>query len=130
MNVLVIEDDQKLLAFLNIMLSNWGHQVFTANSAKQGLKALSANTITLALMDIFLKDIVGHDLIPIIKAVSPETKIITMTGNSTRELEARIRTQGVLYYLIKPFEIVNLKAIINHIEPDNKVLKIKQMSIN
>lgn len=117
MNVLVIEDDQKLLTVLATLLLSWGHCVFKASSAKQGLKALYANKIQLILMDIFLRDITGCELIPKIKTISPETKIITMTGNSTRDLESRIRTMGILYYLIKPFEIPNLKAIINHIEP-------------
>ena len=110
---------------MDLLLSKWGHQVFVADSAAAGLEIIKQTHIKLVLVDIFLKDMMGYDLIPRIKAFSPDIKIITMTGSSSREVESRVRTLGVLYYLIKPFEIRNLSAIINHIEPQTTESNIK-----
>jgi response regulator of citrate/malate metabolism len=38
-----------------------------------------------------------------------------MTGYNSRELELEVRKQGVLYYMIKPFEIGDLRSLLDHI---------------
>lgn len=131
MKILVIEDDKSLLDFLEGLLIRWGHIAITANSGKKGLKAMDSS-IDLVLMDIFLEDIMGYYLIPQIRSLSPDAKIITMTGNNCRALENRIRSQNILYYMIKPFEIKYLKCLLDHI--DHKKIKntreIKMEAIN
>jgi AmiR/NasT family two-component response regulator len=38
-----------------------------------------------------------------------------MTGESSRELEKRVRKAGVLYYMVKPIETQNLKLLLEHL---------------
>ena len=69
----------------------------------------------LVLRDIFLPDINGVELIQKLKEVWPKIRIITMTGHNSRELEMEVRKQGIIYYMIKPVNIQNLKEIVDHI---------------
>ena len=48
-------------------------------------------------MDIFLPDVKGYDLIPIIRRHLPNIDVITMTGYNTRELESIVRQQDILF---------------------------------
>jgi response regulator of citrate/malate metabolism len=61
------------------------------------------------LLEVFLPDVQAGDLIPQMKRIIPQMKrirpdviIIAMTGLNSRELEQKIRRQGILYYMIKP----------------------------
>jgi DNA-binding NtrC family response regulator len=57
----------------------------------------------------------GYELIPQFKTLCPEIGIVTMTGHNTRELEMKVREQGILYYMIKPFETKYLQSLLDHI---------------
>jgi len=67
------------------------------------------------LLEVFLPDVQAGDLIPQMKRIRPDVRIITMTGYNSRELEQKIRRQGILYYMIKPFEEAYLKSILDYI---------------
>ncbi len=41
-------------------------------------------------------------------------KIITMTGYSSRDVEKKVRSHGILYYMEKPVVLAELKSIIQH----------------
>jgi DNA-binding response OmpR family regulator len=67
------------------------------------------------IMEVTLPDIKGEHLISKFKEISPDARIVAMTGNNSRELEARIRERGILYYMVKPFETDNLKSLLEHL---------------
>ena len=116
MKILVIEKETVFLDYLDILLSKGHHDLLKAASGADGIRILQTTPADLVLVDVFINNRKGDDLISQIKHVAPASKIIAMTGSSSRETETRIRTQGVLYYLIKPFEMMHLGAIINHVD--------------
>lgn len=119
MKVLIVEDDSQMSIYIQKMLEKWGYQVENAETGKEALAKAKNETFDLILLDIFLPDIEGYQLIPPLKEQSPDVNIITMTGANSRELESKIRGMGILYYMIKPFEINNLKFIMEHITKRN-----------
>ncbi len=116
MNILVVEDDMAVSKLIVENVETWGHSAKVAVMGKEALEKLAQDNFRLILLDIFLPDIKGHNLIPNFKKLSPEIDVITMTGENSRELEKEVRSKGILYYMTKPFEFESLKAIIDHIE--------------
>lgn len=115
MKILIIEDTKEVSDLLEMMIKRLGHQpksVFTGNEA---LEVIAKEMFELVLLDIFLPDMVAYELIPHIKAAWSGTEIITMTGFSTREIEEKVRSQGILYYMVKPVNYSELKSIIEHL---------------
>ncbi len=92
-----------------------GHRVERAGTGKDALKIAGSSNFDLVLLDIFLPDIKGYELIPELKKIWLEPKIIAVTGSNSRELELKVRNQGVIYYMIKPVDIKYLETIINYI---------------
>ena len=45
----------------------------------------------------------------------PACQIITVTAVNTRELESNVRKEGIAYYMIRPYDNVNLESIIGHL---------------
>jgi YesN/AraC family two-component response regulator len=38
-----------------------------------------------------------------------------MTGYNSRELELNVRQQGIVYYMLKPFKMNEIKKLLDHI---------------
>ena len=115
MEVLVAEDDTAGVSDLTQRIREWGHRVETAHTCKDALEKVKQKRFDLILLDMFLPDGKGYQLIPQFKKVCPDIGIIAMTGRNTRELERKVREQGIWYYMIKPFETEHLKSLLDHI---------------
>lgn len=120
MNILTIEDDAAVAETLREIIESWGHSVETSKSGKNALQKVIKKMFDLVLLDIFLPDINGVELIQKLKDVWPEIRIVTMTGHNSRELEMEVRSQGIIYYMIKPVNIKNLKEIVDHIHKKDR----------
>lgn len=114
MKILIVEDEPLQAEMLTRMLRTWGHEVVAADGGQQALEALERSVPDLILLDVFLADMTAVELIPRIKAIQPEARIITITGQSSRELERRLRELGILYYMAKPFQRDELHSILVH----------------
>ncbi len=115
MHILIVEDDLHVAETIKESIVKWGHNVQTSATGKDALAKLERKKFDLMLLDIFLPDCKGYELIPRFKKLWPEIAIVTITGFNTRELELQVRQQGIHYYMTKPFDIKVLKYILDHI---------------
>lgn len=116
MEILIIDDEPTIISTLIKRLNRWGLEARSAENALDALKILSKEPVDLILLDVYLKETTAVELIPKIKSIKPTVNIITMTGQTSRTLELKIRSFGILYYMAKPIEIANLKLILEHID--------------
>ena len=89
MNVLIVEDEPLQLAVLASMVRSYGHTVVLAVSGEQALERVRSEAFDLFMLDVFLPDTTALELIPQVKSLQPDARIITLTGQSSRELERR-----------------------------------------
>jgi len=115
MRILVVESDPDLADSVKETLQRWGHKAYTCGRGKEALSNLRKTTYDLVLTEVLLPDMRGDELISRLKDLSPDTQVVAMTWNNSRELETRIREQGVLYYMVKPFEIESIRTLLQHL---------------
>jgi DNA-binding NtrC family response regulator len=115
MNILIVEDDLSTAAAMTESMETWGHQVEISTIGKDALAKVKEKKFELVLLDIFLPDCRGHDLIHRFKEMRRNIGIVTMTGYNSRELELEVRQQGIHYFLTKPVQTKILKEIVDHI---------------
>lgn len=115
MNVLVVENDASIGLFVKSLLESWGHRAEKCVTGKQALEIFRRGVFDLVLLEALLPDVSGDVLIRQFKEICPDAMIVAMTENNTRELEVRIREQGILYYMIKPVEVENLRSLLEHL---------------
>lgn len=120
MEVLVIEDDAITACAIAEAIERWEHHVDQAFKGEEALKKARKHMYDLVLLDIFLPDCRGDDLIQELKRIRPGIGIVTMTGYNSRELELHIRQKGILYYMIKPFKAKVMKEVLDHISKKKK----------
>ena len=115
MKILIVDDDPQVVAYIQKILEKWGYDHQAAGNGKEALRHILETAFDVILLDIMLPDYLGYDLIPEFKQIDPDVSIITMTGESSRELEQRVRKEGILYYMVKPIETQNLKLLLAHL---------------
>ena len=114
MKVLVVDDDSNIAAYLKSLLKKMECESMIAGTGEEAMRLFEKEPADLVLLDLFLPDVRGDELIPEFRRRWPDVQVITMTGYNSEELERTVRSFGVVYYMIKPFEVENLKLLINH----------------
>ena len=111
--VLVIDDDEGTCDTLADVLRLRGSTVETATAGRAGLSLLVARHPDVAIVDIKLPDMSGLDLLSAIKASSPETEVIFVTGFASLPTAIQAINGAAFAYFTKPFEMDHLLATLN-----------------
>ncbi|MFC3070177.1 response regulator transcription factor [Phenylobacterium soli] len=112
-NILVVEDDAELLQLIGRALEAAGHRVQLAPSGEAGLRQFQADPPDLVVCDIVMPDRDGIELIPQMKALKDEVKILAISGRQMIGLLDVLNLAlqlGADSTLPKPFELDNLVA--------------------
>ncbi|TZF92321.1 sigma-54-dependent Fis family transcriptional regulator [Chryseobacterium panacisoli] len=100
-NILIIDDEIKLLKLLGMILSQENFNVKEASTARSAMTMLEQYDFDVVLSDVRLPDAFGVELIKSIKTKYPQLEIILMTafGNITDAVQAM--KNGAYDYLVK-----------------------------
>ena len=126
MDILLI-DDFFTAGAVKKSIEKFVRSIETANSAEDALIKVGHNKFDLLLLNISSKAFDGCELIQQIKSICPNIKIVTMTDRNSRELELKIRKQGVLFYMITPFNIKVLQDIVDYISKSKEKLQTEKL---
>jgi len=108
MKILVVDDDQGMREFLDIVLSREGFQVITAADGKEAFSLCRKNDFDLAITDLKMPKIDGIALLKKIKETSPQTPVIVITGYASGETAISAMQEGAYDYLEKNFDVDEL----------------------
>lgn len=110
--ILIVEDDEDLLATIVEYLEKQGFQVVAALNGVDGLKLIESETYDLVITDIDMPIVSGIGVILTHKKRYPDIPIIAMSGYGNTPLEAA-REKGADLILGKPFEF---SVLMNHLD--------------
>ena len=112
-DILVIDDDPRLCATVGDVLEHRGHRVRTACKGQEALAQLVQQPVDLAIVDFKLPDVSGVDLLESIKATSPETAVILISGHASLGSALAAINREASSYLIKPLDIEQLVGVVD-----------------
>jgi two-component system cell cycle sensor histidine kinase/response regulator CckA len=115
--VLVIEDEEKVLATIQSLVERLGFHVIGASSGQAAIDLTRTypGEIDLALLDIKLPDMEGGTLYPLIQQVRPCMKVIVCSGYSLGPRVQEILKAGAHGFLQKPFNLKSIEVKINDV---------------
>jgi two-component system NtrC family response regulator len=99
--VIIIDDEERLHNLLARILQLEGYEVLVASTAKEGLKKLQQEVISVVISDVKLPDINGIELTTQIKANWPATEVIVLTAFGTINDGVRAIKSGAFDYITK-----------------------------
>jgi len=110
MRVLVIEDDEKIQAFVSKGLRQDGHTVDTASSGKDGLTFWESNRYDAVVLDIMLPELNGIAILKQMRNKGDLTPVLVLSAKADVDDRVSGLESGADDYMIKPFSFSELSA--------------------
>lgn len=138
MNILVIEDEERLAVLVKQGLEENGYEATLAFDGLIGKQLALKNDYDLIIMDIVLPYINGIDLCKEVRAFKPDIPILMLTALGTTNDKVEAFDAGADDYLVKPFDFrelqVRIRALTKRIgvavKSQNYVLKYADLELN
>jgi two-component system, NtrC family, nitrogen regulation response regulator GlnG len=110
--VLVADDDRSIRTVLSQALGRSGYQVRSTGNAATLWHWVEDGEGDLVITDVVMPDANGLDLIPRIRRVRPDLRVVVMSAQSTLMTAVKAAQQGAFEYLPKPFDLDELIAVV------------------
>lgn len=113
--VLIIDDSPTVRKLAELVLTEAGYQVFTAEDGEEGLKIAEEVLPSIILVDFIMPKINGYQFCKILKSNQSlkDVPVILITAKGEDVGETFTQKFGVLDYFIKPFQPEDLLAKVN-----------------
>lgn len=116
MRVLLVEDDRWVARVNRDLLEQSGAQVVgTAASVAEALAAVTALEPDLLLLDVYLPDGTGVEVLRAIRSAGQLTDVIMLTAADDLTTVRQALSLGALDYIIKPFEQARLREALRRV---------------
>ncbi|OFX24668.1 MAG: Fis family transcriptional regulator [Anaeromyxobacter sp. RBG_16_69_14] len=111
-SILVVDDEQSMREFLEILLQKAGHEVAVEADAASALARFAAGAFDLVITDLRLGRGSGLDILRGVKASSAATEVVMVTAFATTENAVQAMKLGAYDYVLKPFKVDELKLVV------------------
>jgi DNA-binding NtrC family response regulator len=120
--VLIVDDEEDFRQTLATELTRKKIDIKQAESASRAISILAKDDIDVALIDIRMPKVGGIELVSKIRALSPETEMVMLTGYGTMENAIEAMKAGASDFLRKPCHLMEIQVAIQSAY-EKKVLK-------
>ncbi len=110
--LLLVEDDASLADGLRRVLAAEGHEVVVEANGERGLELAETGRFDVVVTDLKLPGLSGLELVRRLHAIRPRLPVLLMTAHGTTETAIEATKLGAYDYLLKPFEMDELIALV------------------
>ncbi len=111
--ILLVEDDRENSLMLKEALTKWGYNVSEAYSGEEAIQLGKSQTFDIVLSDIRMGKVDGLQVLRMLRAQSPETLVIMMTGFGSVDSAVEAVKAGAFDYISKPFKLDEVQSILD-----------------
>lgn len=116
MQVLVIDDENGIRVGLELALEKT-HQIRTAASATEGIKAIQESLPDCILLDMFMEEESGETVLEFLNKEAPHIPVVVISAFSTEVLHKKFGESSKQWvHYRKPIDIVELKKLLETLE--------------
>ncbi|MEN6440864.1 MAG: response regulator [Syntrophobacter sp.] len=128
--ILIVDDEKAMCRMLQQYLRRQGYGCHCETDPCKALRMLDRKYFDLVVSDIKMPDLNGMDLLRQILGKHPGTSIIIMTGYANEFSYSEIIQAGAMDFIRKPIELSELKAKIERIQREQRMLRDLQETNN
>ncbi len=116
--ILIVDDEEDIGLMVSKSLIKEGYPAEYVTRIETAKKKINENDYQLFLLDLNLPDGTGFDLIPLIKELNKEAKVIIISAFDGPEESRKIRENQVSDFIKKPFSKLQVINAVNHLIGD------------
>ena len=127
--ILVVDDEESIREFLDIMLRKEGYEVTLAEDGQKALDILAKKSVDMVISDLQMPNLTGIELLKKVKDQYPDLLFMMITAFGTTETAVEAMKLGAYDYITKPFKIDEVRINIQNalksqnLEFENRTLK-------
>lgn len=127
--ILVVDDEESIREFLEIMLKKEGYDVTLAEDGAKAKDILAKKSFDMVISDLQMPNMTGLELLKHVTSTYPELVFMMITAFGTTESAVEAMKMGAYDYLTKPFKIDEVRINITNalrsknLEVENRSLK-------
>src|SRR5579862_6217259 len=106
--ILIADDDHGIRTVLTEALGRAGYDVRTTGNAATLWRWVEDGVGDLVITDVIMPDENGLDLLPRIRKLRPELRVVVMSAQNTLLTAVKATERGAFEYLPKPFDLREL----------------------
>ena len=101
LRLFLVEDNDDLAFVTRLCLERAGHQVTVCRSGADALIVLGHSSFDLVVLDYFLQDMKGSELLARLQQDDINTPVLMITGHGDEQLAAQVLREGALDYVVR-----------------------------
>jgi len=113
--ILIADDEKNTREGLKLLLQNRALDIRLAADGEEALQIARAEPVDLVLADLKMPRLDGLELLKRLRAESPQTEIVILTGHGTIESARDALKQGAYDYLTKPVDVDELTMLVDRV---------------
>jgi len=113
-SIMIVDDEPGILRTLSGVLADEGYQALTAANGMEAIRLIQKDPPTLVLLDIWMPDLDGIEVLKRIREDSPLTMVIMMSGHGSIETAVRATKLGAYDYIEKPISLEKITLTVRH----------------
>src|SRR5213593_4647012 len=110
--ILVVDDEENIRHTLRGVLADEGYEVLEAPDGRRALELLEHVAPRLAIVDVWMPEVDGIELVERMRSRAPRLPIIVISGHGTIETAVRVIRLGAYDFLEKPFQLDALLQVV------------------
>jgi len=113
LRILIVDDEPSVGDALRLLLESHGYEVVLATNGRDGINQARSRRFGFGVVDLFLTDISGFQVITDLLNVQPRIPILLITAHGTPQVFAEAKKLGAVGALAKPFRPTELLQLID-----------------
>lgn len=119
--ILIVDDEGSIRLMLRRVLSNWEYDVDEAANGLEALQKIKKEKYAIILLDLRMPEMNGLQVIKELKKLDINTPIIMMSAYGTVPEAVEAIKLGAIDYLVKPFDLYELKIVFERIIREDEI---------
>lgn len=111
-SILVIDDEDSMCNFMEIMLAKEGYNVRTTTRGPEAVGLLKDQHYDVVIADLNMPEMTGIDVLKEVKEFKRDQEFIVMTAYASVDTAIEAMKQGAADYITKPFKVDEIKLVI------------------
>lgn len=118
-DAVIVDDNSSIRLLLKGVLSELGLNIVAqAANGEEAIRAAKTHQPNVLFLDVNMPILSGLEALPRIREVSPETAVVMVTGDTSRELVQQAAGLGARGYIVKPVRPAYVEAFLKKLFPN------------